>query len=417
MNKQKVPKLRFKGFSDDWEQRKLSDTIVDIADGPFGSNLKTEHYTDEKEARIIQLSNLSDYGWQEANTRYTTFEHAKEIRRCIVNEGELVMGKMMPAGMTIIRPNTEKMYVLSSDCVRIKLDKNVAIDDFFLYTTKSETFLNQVNNDSQGSTRVRTSISKIREMDIATPSLEEQAKIGEYFTNLDHLITLHQRKLEKLKIIKKSMLENCFPKNGEKIPKFRFDGFSGDWEQRKSGEIAPLRGGFAFKSNEYCAEGVPIVRISNILSDGSVGADFANYDEQDDDEAYALYDGAAVLAMSGATTGKVSVLHAEKGRKYYQNQRVGYFMPTDNCDYGFIRTLMKSQLFADQLSAVLVAGAQPNVSSKEIDGFEYMIPQSKEEQHRIGEYFSNLDTLITLHQRKLEKLKVIKKSMLESMFV
>ena len=390
---------------------------MDIADGPFGSNLKTEHYTDEKEARIIQLSNLSDYGWQEANTRYTTFEHAKEIRRCIVNEGELVMGKMMPAGMTIIRPNTEKMYVLSSDCVRIKLDKNVAIDDFFLYTTKSETFLNQVNNDSQGSTRVRTSISKIREMDIATPSLEEQAKIGEYFTNLDHLITLHQRKLEKLKIIKKSMLENCFPKNGEKIPKFRFDGFSGDWEQRKSGEIAPLRGGFAFKSNEYCAEGVPIVRISNILSDGSVGADFANYDEQDDDEAYALYDGAAVLAMSGATTGKVSVLHAEKGRKYYQNQRVGYFMPTDNCDYGFIRTLMKSQLFADQLSAVLVAGAQPNVSSKEIDGFEYMIPQSKEEQHRIGEYFSNLDTLITLHQRKLEKLKVIKKSMLESMFV
>ena len=175
--------------------------------------------------------------------------------------------------------------------------------------------------------------------------------------------------------------------------------FTHYWEQRKSGEIAPLRGGFAFKSNEYCAEGVPIVRISNILSDGSVGADFAYYDEQDDDEAYALYDGAAVLAMSGATTGKVSVLHAEKGHKYYQNQRVGYFMPTDNCDYGFIRTLMKSQLFADQLSAVLVAGAQPNVSSKEIDGFEYMIPQSKEEQIKIGEYFSNLDNLITLHRR------------------
>ena len=120
--------------------------------------------------------------------------------------------------------------------------------------------------------------------------------------------------------------------------------------------------------------------------------------------------------MSGATTGKVSVLHAEKGRKYYQNQRVGYFMPTDNCDYGFIRTLMKSQLFADQLSAVLVAGAQPNVSSKEIDGFEYMIPQSKEEQHRIGEYFSNLDTLIALHQRQLDNLKNLKKGCLQKMF-
>lgn len=209
-----TPNIRFKGFTDDWEQRKLSDAIVDIADGPFGSNLKTEHYTDEKEARIIQLSNLSDYGWQEPNTRYTTFEHAKEIRRCIVNEGELVMGKMMPAGMTIIRPNTEKMYVLSSDCVRIKLDKNVATDEFFLYTTKSETFLNQVNNDSQGSTRVRTSISKIREMDFATPSLEEQAKIGEYFTNLDNLITLHQRKCDEIKEIKKFMLQNMFPQKG-----------------------------------------------------------------------------------------------------------------------------------------------------------------------------------------------------------
>ena len=213
-NGEKKPEIRFEGFTDDWEQRKLSDAIVDIADGPFGSNLKTEHYTDEKEARIIQLSNLSDYGWQEPNTRYTTFEHAKEIRRCIVNEGELVMGKMMPAGMTIIRPNTEKMYVLSSDCVRIKLDKNVATDEFFLYTTKSETFLNQVNNDSQGSTRVRTSISKIREMDFATPSLEEQAKIGEYFTNLDNLITLHQRKCDEIKEIKKFMLQNMFPQKG-----------------------------------------------------------------------------------------------------------------------------------------------------------------------------------------------------------
>ena len=115
------------------------------------------------------------------------------------------MGKMMPAGMTIIRPNTEKMYVLSSDCVRIKLDNNIAINKFFLYTTKSDTFLNQVNNDSQGSTRIRTSISKIRDMDISLPSVPEQEKIGEYFTNLDTLITLHQRKCEEEKKKKKAL--------------------------------------------------------------------------------------------------------------------------------------------------------------------------------------------------------------------
>lgn len=183
-------------------------------------------------------------------------------------------------------------------------------------------------------------------------------------------------------------------------PIIRFKGYQDDWEQRKSGEIAPLRGGFAFKSNEYSPDGVPIVRISNILSDGSVGSDFAYYGEQNSDDMYALYDGAVVLAMSGATTGKISVLHTKKGQKYYQNQRVGYFTPTDSCDYGFIKTIMRSQLFAEQLSSVLVAGAQPNVSSREIDGFEFMIPKSKDEQQKIGVYFSKLDHLITLHQRK-----------------
>ena len=189
------------------------------------------------------------------------------------------------------------------------------------------------------------------------------------------------------------------------------------WEQCKSGEIAPLRGGFAFKSNEYCSEGIPIVRISNILSDGSVGEDYAYYCEQASDEIYTLYDGAVVLAMSGATTGKVSVLCAEKGQKYYQNQRVGYFIPTDICDYSFVKTIMRSYLFTDQLSAVLVAGAQPNVSSKEIDGFEFLIPQSKEEQKKIGAYFTNLDHLITLHQRKCDELQSIKKFMLQNMFI
>lgn len=199
-------------------------------------------------------------------------------------------------------------------------------------------------------------------------------------------------------------------------PKIRFKGFTDDWEQRKSGQIAPLRGGYAFKSNEYCSDGIPIVRISNILSDGSVGADFAYYDEQDTDEIYTLYDGAVVLAMSGATTGKVSVLCDEKGQKYYQNQRVGYFIPTDICDYKFVKTIMRSRLFADQLSAVLVAGAQPNVSSKEIDGFKFLIPQSKNEQKKIGEYFSTLDNLITLHQRKCDETKQLKKFMLQKMF-
>ena len=202
-----------------------------------------------------------------------------------------------------------------------------------------------------------------------------------------------------------------------KKPKLRFKGFTAPWEPRKLGDIAPLRGGFAFKSEEYTDTGIPIIRISNILSDGTVGADFAYYAEQSDDDVYTLYDGAALLAMSGATTGKVSVLRAENDDKYYQNQRVGYFTRQDEYDYKFVSTMVRSSLFTNQLGAVLVAGAQPNVSAKEIDSFEFMIPTEIKEQTELGEFFSQLDNLITLHQRKLEKLKNIKKSMLERMFV
>lgn len=166
------------------------------------------------------------------------------------------------------------------------------------------------------------------------------------------------------------------------------------------GDIAPLRGGFAFKSEEYTDKGVPIIRISNILSNGTVGAEFAYYAEQADDEVYALYDGAALLAMSGATTGKVSVLHAENTDKFYQNQRVGYFTRQKKYDYKFVSTIVRSSLFTNQLGAVLVAGAQPNVSAKDIDSFEFMVPPQTKEQAAIGEFFESLDNLITLHQRK-----------------
>lgn len=166
------------------------------------------------------------------------------------------------------------------------------------------------------------------------------------------------------------------------------------------GDVAPLRGGYAFKSSEYKKDGTPIVRISNILPDGSIGADFACYDDMENDENISLRNGDALLAMSGATTGKVSILKCKNTDKYYQNQRVGYFKRNIQYNYDFVSTIVRSDLFKEQLMSVLVAGAQPNVSSKEIDSFEFVFPLNIEEQKKIGQYFANLDTLITLHQRK-----------------
>mgnify|MGYP000896550553 CR=1 FL=1 len=188
------------------------------------------------------------------------------------------------------------------------------------------------------------------------------------------------------------------------------------WEQRKLGDLTPLRGGFAFKSTEFKETGVPVIRISNILSDGSIGGDFAYYLEQNNDENYVLPNNALVIAMSGATTGKAAVLKNTGNIKFYQNQRVGYFQNNLKCDYSFISTLVKSSIFLKQLESVLVAGAQPNISSKEIDSFIFKIPISTDEQRKISKLFNMIDSTITLHQRKLEKLQATKKALLYELF-
>lgn len=205
-------------------------------------------------------------------------------------------------------------------------------------------------------------------------------------------------------------------KEKRRVPRLRFPGFTGDWEQRKLGDLTPLRGGFAFKSTEFKATGVPVIRISNILSDGSIGGDFAYYLEQNNDENYVLPNNALVIAMSGATTGKAAVLKNTGNIKFYQNQRVGYFQNNLKCDYSFISTLVKSSIFLKQLESVLVAGAQPNISSKEIDSFIFKIPISIDEQRKISKLFNMIDSTIILHQRKLNHLILKKKSLLQKLF-
>lgn len=270
---------------------------------------------------------------------------------------------------------------------------------------------------AQGKSVVHIQAAQLSDVTVKyPPSTVEQQKIASLFTELDTLIQSAEKELEGYRELKHGMLQKMFPKKGEKVPEVRFSEFTSDWEQHKLGEVAPLRGGYAFKSDKYKTEGTPIVRISNILSDGSVGAEFAYYDDIEDDEKCTLGNGDALLAMSGATTGKVSILKCNNNDKYYQNQRVGYFERNEQYNYGFVSTIVRSDLFKEQLTLVLVAGAQPNVSSKEIDAFEFMFPNSIVEQKKIGEYFSNLDNLIALQQKELDGYKELKKGLLQQMF-
>ena len=179
ISEDEIPFIAPKG----WVWKRLSDIALDSADGPFGSNLKREHYTNEKEVRIIQLSNIGENGWVDANTKYTTFEHLKEIARSEAFAGDIIIAKMMPAGRAIICPSNDTKYVLSSDAVRFDFYKE--IDRRYLYfAINSKVFLNQVYSEVQGITRVRTSLSKLRTYFLPIPPLAEQKRIVEKIEQL-----------------------------------------------------------------------------------------------------------------------------------------------------------------------------------------------------------------------------------------
>ncbi|MCO8293901.1 restriction endonuclease subunit S [Tetragenococcus halophilus] len=293
--------------------------------------------------------------------------------------------------------------------------------------SESSNFINALLNTDQFNKEIRKNLGatinqittgSFKKMKfILTNNKIEQTKIGLFFKQLDDSIALHQEKLSKLQSLKKAALQFLFPKKDEIEPKARFTNFNDIWKQRKLGDVTPLRGGSAFQSSQFKKTGIPIVRISNILSDGFVGGTYAYYQEQKSDEGYVLYDGAIILAMSGATTGKVALLKDRTNKKFYQNQRVGYFTDLGIVDYSFISIVVQSFLFNVQLKTVLVAGAQPNISSKEINDFKFYFPINKKEQAKIGAFFKKLETIILLYQTKLDKLQMLKSALLQKMFI
>lgn len=199
-------KRRLPGFSGEWETRTLHEISNEMVDGPFGSNLKTEHYTTERQVRIIQLSNIGEAGWNNANVKYTTFSHAAELQRCIVQPGSILIAKMMTAGRAIICPDNEKSYILGSDVVKVV--PNSSVDSRYLvYATKSRFYLDQIADDTQGSTRARTSVSKLRKTAILFPEKDEQISIADILSEMDMEIAALEGKIAKYRQIKQGMMQ------------------------------------------------------------------------------------------------------------------------------------------------------------------------------------------------------------------
>ncbi len=395
MENKKKPAIRFKGFCDDWEQRKLGDMCqITMGQSPDGST-----YSEEPSDYILVQGNadLKD-GW--VNPRIWTTQKTKTAQA-----GDLIMSVRAPAGAM---GKTAYDVILGRGVAGIKGNE-------FLYQSLVKMDSNGYwKKMAAGSTFESVNSDVVKNADMVVPQdMEEQEKIGFYFQNLDHLITLHQRKCNKLQLIKKSMLEKMFPQNSQNIPEVRFKGFTDAWEQRKVAEIGNIITGSTPKtsiSDNYGGEFL-FVSPADIQGNRYVDETITTLTKKGFDQGRKIRERASLFVSIGSTIGKV----AQTSQESTTNQQINAVEPYDNFDDDFIFTSLEN--ISGSIKAIATNQAVPIVNKTTFGETEIQVPSELAEQQRIGAYFRNLDHLITLHQRELEKLQIIKKSMLEKMFV
>ena len=412
------PRIRFKGFSDAWEQRKLGE-LSNIID-PHPS-----HRAPEEEEIGIPFVGIGDVDI-DGNINY---EKVRKVNESIYDEHHrrydlaipsLGIGRVASLGKVIRLRDDIGKYAVSPTMSIMQFTENSNID--FLYAAmNTEMFQRQFALQSNGSTRQSVGIQDLRVTEVSiSPNGEEQKEIGAYFRNLDNLITLHQRKYDKLVAVKKSLLEKMFPADGETVPKIRFKGFSDAWEQRKLGELSNIIDPHpSHRAPEEEEIGIPFVGIGDVDIDGNINYEkVRKVNESIYDEHHRRYDLAIPSLGIGrvASLGKVIRLRDDIG-KYAVSPTMSIMQFTENSNIDFLYAAMNTEMFQRQFALQSNGSTRQSVGIQDLRVTEVSISPNGEEQKEIGAYFRNLDNLITLHQRQLEKLKNIKSALLEKMFV
>ena len=370
----KKPNIRFAGFEDDWEQRKVTDYLVE--------SREIGHKGDAAKKMTVKLWGKGVYEKKvvgSSNTQYFT-RHANQFIYSKLDFLNCAFG---------VVPDLLENYETTADVPAFDC---YGINPYFMYYTAIQpSFYVKNGMIADGSRKAkRIHADTFLNMPILVPRVEEQLNIVEYFAHLDHLITLHQRKCDELKKVKKFMLQKMFPKKGEKNPEIRFDGFTNDWEQRKLGEIVEICSGRDYKHLEYgdipvYGTGGYMLSVSEALSD-------------DED---------AIGIGRKGTIDKPYILKAP----FWTVDTLFYCIPKDNYDLNFVFDIFQNINW----KAMDESTGVPSLSKAAINRVKSIVPTFSE-QVKIGDYFSNLDHLITLHQRKCEELKNVKKYMLQNMF-
>ena len=378
-----TPNVRFKGFTEDWEQRKLGDVAQEFKSG---NSLKADE--------IDITGDYPVYGGNGLRGYTSTYNHDGEYA-LIGRQGALCGNMNYSVG---------KAY-FTEHAVVVKADENN--DTRYLYYMLDTMNLGQYSDQSA---QPGLAVNKLVKLENRFPAKEEQQRIGWYFRNMDHLITLHQQKCDETKEFKKYMLQNMFPQKDEKVPKIRFDGFTGDWEQRKLGELGKIMTGSTpstSKSEYYSEEGIPWVTPTDI--NALTISDTPRKLSEKGMKVGRVVPANTILCTCIASIGKNALLTV----KGSFNQQINSLTPSAENDSYFLLT--ESELWSKKMKRMAASGTMQIVNKTEFSELDTMVP-SLGEQKIIGSYFRNLDNLITLHQQKCNALKEFKKYMLQNMF-
>jgi len=412
------PKIRFKGYTDDWEQRKLGQ----IADKVTEKNIATQYvetFTNSAEFGIISQRDFFDYDVSNADNIDSYY---------IVEQDSFVYNPRISTSAPVGPINRNKLgrTGVMSPLYTVFRTHDICSEylEWYFKSTKWHVFM-KVNGDS-GARSDRFSIKDkvFFEMPIPLPDIEEQKKVGEYFSCLDHLITLHQRKCEETKKLKKYMLQKMFPQDGQVVPEIRFKGFTDAWEQRKLGDvIEKLTGGASITPDDYVDAGYRTIPKGAVNSSGvadmsgckNISEYFFKKNISSKTSSGELVTSLRDLVPTAPNMGRIVRICGET-EDFLMPQGVYSIIVKEKISEDFLITYSNSPEYRKIIMAEKNGSTQVHMRNGEFLNIDIPLP-SYEEQKKVGDYFRSLDNLITLHQNKCNELQNMKKFMLKNMFV
>ena len=403
------PKIRFKGFTKDWEQRKLGDVFE-----------QTSNLVNPKEDEIELWSLTVEDGLTKKSDRYNReFLVKKDDNFKEVRPGDIVYNPMNMTLGAVGYNGMAKSVAVSGYYTTMVAKENY--DTYYINTwLKSPQAICLYRIYATGSLieKQRVQFPTLSIIPVTFPKYEEQIKIGSYFHSIDNLITLHQRKCEQTKKLKKYMLQKMFPQNGAKVPEIRFDGFTYDWEQRKLGDMGSTFTGLSGKTKENFGHGdAQFITYMNVFSNPIANLEMTEAVEIDAKQNR-VKKGDVFFTTSSETPEEVgmSCVMPENKDNIYLNSFCFGYRPTEKFDLDYLAYVLRADSFRKEMTFLAQGISRYNISKNKVMEVSIPIP-NLEEQTMVGRYFSNLDHLITLHQRKCDELKKMKKYMLQNMFI